>query len=296
MAQPRVMGIVNVTPDSFSDGGRYLGHDAALAHARKLIADGADILDIGGESTRPGAAPVPEAEELARVIPLITAIRAESAVPISIDTLKPAVARAAVAAGATIWKDGGARRGSPVGPQVAASLGCEVVLMHLLGEPGTMQDEPRYDDVVAEVEAFLLARAGAAMAAGVARDRLWLDPGIGFGKTLEHNLALLRALPRFVASGFPVLLGASRKRFIAAIDPAATDAADRLGGSLAVALHGASAGVAAVRAHDVRETVQALAVQAAISSARGGRVSGVRTSQARPSRSSERMKTDPPSA
>lgn len=259
------MGIVNVTPDSFSDGGRYLGLDAALAHARRLIAEGADILDIGGESTRPGAAPVSEADELARVIPLITAIRAESAIPISIDTLKPAVARAAVAAGATIWNDVSALRGSPDAPAVAAGLGCELVLMHMLGEPGTMQDAPRYDDVVAEVEAFLLDRAEVALAVGVAREKLWLDPGIGFGKTLAHNLALLRALPRFVALGFPVLLGASRKRFIAAIDPSATEAADRLGGSLAVALEGARAGVAAVRVHDVRETVQALGVQAAIS-------------------------------
>jgi len=258
------MGIVNVTPDSFSDGGRYLGHDAALAHARRLIAEGADILDIGGESTRPGAAPVPEAEELTRVIPLITAVRAESAIPVSIDTLKPAVARAAVAAGATIWNDVTALRGAPDAPAVAAELGCEVVLMHMLGEPGTMQNAPRYDDVVGEVEAFLLARAEVAMSAGVARDRIWLDPGIGFGKTLDHNLALLRALPRLVALGFPVLLGASRKRFIAALDPGAKDPGDRLGGSLAVALAGARAGVAAVRVHDVAETVQALRVQAAI--------------------------------
>ena len=264
MPSPLVMGIVNVTPDSFSDGGRYLGLDAALAHARRLIADGADILDIGGESTRPGAAPVPESEELNRVIPLITAICAESALAISIDTMKPAVARAAVAAGATLWNDVSALRYSADAPAMAAELGCDVVLMHMLGEPGTMQDAPRYDDVASEVEAFLLARAEIALAAGVARDRLWLDPGIGFGKTLDHNLALLRALPRFAGLGFPVLLGASRKRFIAAIDPAAKDADDRLGGSLAVALHGARAGVAAVRVHDVRETVQALRVQAAV--------------------------------
>src|SRR5215217_1137278 len=235
------MGIVNVTPDSFSDGGRYLGHDAALAHARKLIADGADILDIGGESTRPGAEPVVEADEIARVVPLIAAIRAESAVPISIDTMKPADA-----------------------PAVAAELGCEVILMHMLGEPRTMQDDPRYDDVVAEVEAFLLERPEAAIAAGVARDRIWLDPGIGFGKTLAHNLALMAALPRLGGHGFRVLLGASRKRFIAALDPLAGDAGNRLGGSIALALAGARAGVTAVRVHDVRETVQALAVQAAV--------------------------------
>jgi dihydropteroate synthase len=272
MAGPtaRVMGIVNATPDSFSDGGRFVAPDAALAHARRLIAEGADILDIGGESTRPGATPVLQVEELERVIPLITAIRTESAVPISIDTFKPAVARAAVAAGATLWNDVTALRGAPDAPDVAAALGCEVVLMHMLGEPGTMQDAPRYDDVVAEVEAFLLARVEVALAAGVAREKLWLDPGIGFGKTLEHNLTLLRALPRFVALGFPVLLGASRKRFIAALDPTATDADDRLGGSLAAALAGARAGVAAVRVHDVRETVQALKVEAAVDGSAGG--------------------------
>jgi dihydropteroate synthase len=265
---PLVMGIVNVTPDSFSDGGRYLGHDAALAHARRLIAEGADILDIGGESTRPGAQPVDEAEEIARTVPLIAAIRAESALPISIDTMKPAVARAAVAAGATIWNDVAALRFSADAPAVAAELGCEVVLMHMLGEPRTMQDAPRYDDVVAEVEAFLLARAAKAQAAGVSREKIWLDPGIGFGKTLDHNLALLAALPRLCDHGYRVLLGASRKRFIAALDPLATDADDRLGGSLSAALHGARSGVAAVRVHDVRETVQALAIQAAIGAVR----------------------------
>lgn len=258
------MGVVNVTPDSFSDGGRHLAPENALAHARRLIADGADILDVGGESTRPGADPVSESEEMARVLPLISAIQAESAVPISIDTMKPAVARAAVAAGAAMWNDVSALRFSPDAPAVAAELGCDVVLMHMLGEPRTMQNAPVYGDVIGEVEAFLLARADAAIAAGVARDKIWFDPGIGFGKTLEHNLALLRALPRFTALGFPVLLGASRKRFIAAIDPAARGPADRLGGSLAVALEGARAGAAAVRVHDVRETRQALAVQAAI--------------------------------
>ena len=265
--RPRVMGIVNVTPDSFSDGGRFLDPGAALDQARRLIDQGADILDIGGESTRPGATPVPADEEIARVVPLIEAIRAASDVAISIDTMKPAVARAAVAAGATIWNDVAALRFAPDAPEVAAELGCQVVLMHMLGEPGTMQDAPRYDDVVAEVEAFLLARALTAMAAGVERDRIWLDPGIGFGKTPAHNLALLAALPRFVALGYPILLGASRKRFIAALDPLGADAGDRLGGSLAAHLHGATAGVAAVRAHDVRETVQALAVWGAIGGA-----------------------------
>lgn len=262
------MGVVNTTPDSFSDGGRFLEPEAALRHARRLVSDGADILDIGGESTRPGAEPVDAAEEIARTVPLIAAIRAQSDIPISIDTMKPAVARAAVAAGATIWNDVAALRFAPDAPAVAAELGCEVVLMHMVGEPRTMQDAPRYDDVVAEVEAFLLARAAVAEAAGVARGKIWLDPGIGFGKTLDHNLALLAALPRLCGQGYRVLLGASRKRFIAALDPPAKDPADRLGGSLAAHLHGARAGVAAVRVHDVRETVQALAVNAAIEATR----------------------------
>lgn len=261
------MGIVNVTPDSFSDGGRFFDPGEGIEHARRLIAQGADILDIGGESTRPGATPVSAFEEIRRVVPVIEAARAASAVPISIDTMKPEVARAAVKAGATIWNDVSALRFSPDAPEVAAELGCAVVLMHMLGEPGTMQDAPRYDDVVAEVEAFLLARAFTAMAAGVAKEKIWLDPGIGFGKTAEHNLALLAALPRFVALGYPILLGASRKRFIASVDPSAREADDRLGGSLAAHLAGAAAGVAAVRVHDVRETVQALAVQAAITGA-----------------------------
>jgi len=262
--RPRVMGIVNVTPDSFSDGGKFVATADGVEHARRLIAQGADILDIGGESTRPGAAPVSEFDEILRVVPLIEAIRKASDIPISVDTMKPGVARAAVKAGANIWNDVAALRFSPDAPEVAAELGCEVVLMHMLGEPGTMQDEPRYDDVVAEVEAFLLAKAFTAMAAGVAKEKIWLDPGIGFGKTVAHNLALLKALPRFVALGYPILLGASRKRFIAGIDPSAGEAGDRLGGTLAAHLAGASAGVAAVRVHDVRETVQALDVHAAI--------------------------------
>ena len=267
ISRPRVMGIVNVTPDSFSDGGRFLDPAAGLDHALRLVAEGADILDIGGESTRPGATPVSEADELARVVPLTAAIRARSDVAISIDTMKPAVARAAVAAGATIWNDVAALRFAPEAPDVAAELGCEVILMHMLGEPGTMQAAPAYDDVVGEVEAFLLHRVEVALAAGVARQRLWLDPGIGFGKTPAHNLALLAALPRFVALGFPVLLGASRKRFIASIDPLGEAADGRLGGSLAAHLAGAAAGVAAVRVHDVRETAQALSVWVAITSA-----------------------------
>ena len=265
--RPLVMGIVNVTPDSFSDGGRFATLPAALAHARALIEAGADMLDIGGESTRPGAEPVAEAEELDRVAPLIEAIRAESPVPISVDTLKPAVARAAVAAGASVWNDVAALTG-PHAAETAAGLGCRVILMHMQGEPRTMQGNPAYGDVVAEVSAFLLARAEAAVAAGVKRDHIWLDPGLGFGKRLEHNLALLAHLDRIVGLGYPVLLGASRKRFIEHIDRTASDPFDRLGGSLAAALRGAEAGVAAVRVHDVRETVQAVRVWRAIAAAR----------------------------
>lgn len=261
------MGIVNVTPDSFSDGGRFLALDAALAQARRLIADGADILDVGAESTRPGSDPVPEALEIERLAPLVAAIRAESDIPISVDTMKPAVARAAMAVGATIWNDVTALAYAPDSLATAANLGCEVILMHMQGEPRTMQAAPHYDDVVAEVADALAARAEAAMAAGVARGRIWLDPGIGFGKhTTQHNLPLLAHLDRIVALGFPVLLGASRKGFIGALDGGAPADA-RLGGSIAAALTGASAGVAAVRVHDVRETVQALTVQAAIANA-----------------------------
>jgi dihydropteroate synthase len=257
------MGIVNVTPDSFFDGGQFLAADAAVAHARRLIAEGADILDIGGESTRPGAAPVGEAEEIDRVAPVIAAIRRESVIPLSVDTMKPAVARAAVAAGATMWNDVSAL-GAPEAAAVAAELGCEVVLMHMQGEPRTMQAAPRYDDVVAEVAAFLAARADAALAAGVAREKIWLDPGIGFGKTAEHSLTLLRNLRRLVALGFPVLIGASRKSSIARIAGDASAADQRLGGSIAIALAAAKAGVAAIRVHDVAETRQALAVARAI--------------------------------
>jgi len=263
----QVMGVVNVTPDSFSDGGRHHDPQAALAHARRLIADGADWLDVGGESTRPGAEPVDAAEEIARVVPLIRALRAESAIPISVDTMKPQVARAAVAAGAAMWNDVTALRHAPESLAVAAELGCQVVLMHMQGEPRTMQQEPRYDDVVAEVAEHLVARAEAAMAAGVARERIWLDPGVGFGKhSTRHNLPLMANLERITGLGFPVLLGVSRKRFIAAVDRDGP-ADQRLGGSLAAALYGVAAGVAMVRVHDVRETVQAVKVWQAIAAA-----------------------------
>ena len=244
--RPLVMGIVNATPDSFSDGGRAFGLEAGLRHARQLIAEGADLLDIGGESTRPGAA-----------------LRRETDLPLSIDTLKPDVARAAVAAGAAIWNDVSAL-GAPGAIETAAELGCDVILMHMQGEPRTMQVDPRYDDVEAEVTEFLLSRARAAEAGGVARERLWLDPGIGFGKTVQHNLVLIAGLRGLVAKGYPVLLAASRKRFIAALDPAQTEPDQRLGGSIAAMLAGAQAGCAMVRVHDVAACVQALKVWAAI--------------------------------
>ena len=267
MARPRVMGIVNVTPDSFSDAGRLASVEAAVAHGLRLVEQGADLLDIGGESTRPGAEPVEAADEIARVVPVIEGLRAAWPGPISIDTMKPAVARAAVAAGATMWNDVTALGFAPDSLKTAAHLNCDVVLMHMQGEPRTMQAAPHYDDVVAEVTDWLLARAEAAMAAGVARDRIWLDPGLGFGKTAQHNLALTARLDRLVGLGFPILYGASRKRTIQSVDPTAADSADRLGGSLALALEAARRGAAILRVHDVRETAQALKVQAAVASA-----------------------------
>jgi dihydropteroate synthase len=261
------MGVVNVTPDSFSDGGRFLDASAALSQARRLIAEGADILDIGGESTRPRAEPAAEHEEIARVVPVIEQVRRESDIRISVDTMKPAVARAAVAAGASLWNDVTALGWSPQSPATAAALGCEVVLMHMQGEPRTMQQRPRYVDVVAEVTAFLAARADAAIAAGVARERIWVDPGFGFGKTASHNLALLRGLPQIAGLGFPIVVGASRKSWIAKIASDASSADRRLGGSIALALAAASTGAAMLRVHDVAETIQALAVAAAIGDA-----------------------------
>ena len=266
---PLIMGVLNVTPDSFSDGGRFDDLEAARVHARAMIAAGAQILDIGGESTRPGAPPVPADIEIGRVVPLIEALSDQDDVLISVDTMKPEVAFAAIQAGATIWNDVTALRGSPDAPRVAAELGCHVVLMHMQGNPQTMQTAPAYDDVVADVAAFLRSRADTAIAAGVAPDRIWLDPGIGFGKTLAHNLSLLAGLDRIVALGFPVLLGASRKSFIARLDPSARSSDHRLAGSLACVLAGAAAGVAGVRVHDVAETAQALHVWSAIQGAVG---------------------------
>lgn len=267
MTRPKVMGIVNVTPDSFSDGGRLNGPQAALGHAMRLIEDGVDILDIGGESTRPGAEPVSAKEELQRVIPLIEAIRMGWDGPISTDTMKPEVARAAVSAGATIWNDVTALSFASDSAETAAELGCGVVLMHMQGEPQTMQADPVYGDVVAEVIDRLIENAARVMSAGVARERIWLDPGLGFGKTTDHNLSLTTHLDQFAATGFPILYGASRKRMIQTLDPSAVDPLDRLGGSLALALEAARRGAAVVRVHDVRATVQALKIQAAIDAA-----------------------------
>jgi dihydropteroate synthase len=265
--RPLVMGVLNVTPDSFSDGGRFAVLDAAVAQARWMIEAGADLIDVGGESTRPGATPVAEDVELDRVLPVIAAIRQISDIPLSIDTLKPAVARAAVQAGVVMWNDISGLTAAADSLPTAVELGCPVVIMHMKGRPATMQDDPRYDDPVTEVFSELEVRAMAAMAAGVARDKIWLDPGIGFGKRLEHNLALMAALDRLAALGFPVLLGVSRKRTVLAIDPTAIDPRDRLGGSLAMALFGAAKGVHAIRVHDVRETVQALKVWAELGAA-----------------------------
>lgn len=264
---PLIMGILNLTPDSFSDGGRHGGLDAALAHGLAMAAAGADVLDIGGESTRPGSDPVSAEEEIARVVPVIRALHQAWGGRISIDTMKPQVARAAIEAGATMWNDVTALAHSTDSLAVAADLGCEVVLMHMRGDPKTMQDDPHYDDVVSEVVAHLAARAQTAMAAGVGRERIWLDPGIGFAKSAEHNLALTRHLDHLVDLGFPVLYAASRKRVIQAVDETATDPMDRLGGSVALALEGVRRGAAMVRVHDVRQTAQALKIQAAVAAA-----------------------------
>lgn len=258
-----VMGVINATPDSFSDGGQFLSVDSALEQARRLIAQRADILDIGGESTRPGSDPVESGEELARVLPLIEAIRRESSIAISIDTRKPEVARAAVAAGANCWNDVSALTFTPESMATAVALDVPVVLMHAQGDPKTMQQDPQYRDVTGEVLNFLVGRIGQAIQAGMKLSNIIVDPGIGFGKTLAHNLTLLRDMPRFVALGRPVLVGASRKRFIAALDQGAA-VEDRLGGSIAAALYAAEQGAQILRVHDVAETRQALTVQKAL--------------------------------
>jgi dihydropteroate synthase len=258
----RVMGIVNVTPDSFSDGGAHASTEAAVAHGLALAAQGADILDVGGESTRPGAAPVPLEEELRRVVPVIERLARETALPVSVDTRKPEVMRAAVQAGAGMVNDVGALRGDGA-LETAAALGVPVVLMHMLGEPGSMQDDPRYDDVVAEVHRFLAERIFAAELAGIARKNIVVDPGFGFGKTTTHNVLLLAGLERFAELGVPLLAGLSRKRSIGELTGRALPG-ERVAGSVAAHLLAAQRGAAIVRVHDVAATVDALKVWEAV--------------------------------
>lgn len=260
--QTLVMGVLNVTPDSFYDGGRRLDAQRAVDDALLMAANGAAIVDIGGESTRPGAEPVSAREELDRVVPIIERLRRSSTVPISIDTYKAEVARAALGAGADIVNDISALRMDPEMAAVVAQERVPVILMHMQGTPRTMQTEPRYKDVVSEVRDFLAAQVEVAVRAGVARERIVIDPGIGFGKTLEHNLRLLRGLPELLSTGQPLLVGASRKRFIGHILNLEAD--DRLEGSLAVAVAAVLAGANIVRVHDVKETVRSVRVADAI--------------------------------
>ncbi len=268
LSRPRLMGVLNLTPDSFSDGGRFVNRDKALAHARAMLDEGAAIIDIGGESTRPGAEPVDESEEMDRVIPVLEHLRGECDAILSVDTCKPAVMRAAVAAGADLIND---VRGFSDPEAVAAVAGSEVgvCIMHMRGEPRNMQSNPRYREVVREVRAFLREQAEALESAGVVRERILLDPGFGFGKSLDHNLSLLRELGAFAASGYPVLVGMSRKSMIGQVLDRPVE--ERLAGSLAVATLSAWLGASVVRAHDVRPTSDALKMVGAV------RASGVDT-------------------
>jgi dihydropteroate synthase len=258
----QVMGIVNVTPDSFSDGGRFLDPSAAVAHALRLVEEGADIIDIGGESTRPGASPVSEAEELRRVMPVIERLAGRLKVPISIDTVKPGVARAALAAGASLVNDVAANREDIALWRVVAEAGAGYVCMHMQGTPRTMQANPVYHDVVREVGEFFAERLERLSGCGVGQDQIILDPGIGFGKTIEHTLQLLGAVQEFTSLGRPLLLGVSRKSFMGELLGAELPA--RLPAALACACLAVSAGVQLVRAHDVAETVQAIRMTEAI--------------------------------
>jgi dihydropteroate synthase len=255
-----VMGVVNVTPDSFSDGGLFLDADAAIAHGGQLVADGASILDIGGESTRPGAEPVPAEEEIARVVPVIEGLAGGEA-SLSIDTSKLEVAEAALEAGATIVNDVAAFRFAPELAGLVASSGAECCLMHMLGEPRTMQKDPRYGDVVSDVKAFLEERLAFAVGEGVGEEKVWLDPGIGFGKTVEHNVELLRRLDEICAIGRPVVVGTSRKSFLGRLT--GRDETDRLAGTIATNVMAMERGAKVFRVHDVRDVVDALAVTAA---------------------------------
>ncbi len=263
---PLVMGVINVTPDSFSDGGRFAAIGDAIAHGRRLAAEGADILDVGGESTRPGARAVDPAEEAARVLPVVAALAADGHV-VSIDTRRASVMEAALARGARIVNDVTALAGDPASLAVVARLGVPVVLMHMLGDPETMQVAPRYDDVVADVAAFLADRVEACVAAGIPRGLICVDPGIGFGKTVDHNVALLRGLRALRVAGCGLLVGASRKAFIGKLSRGEPPM-QRLPGSLAVALHAADAGADILRVHDVAETRQALEIWRVLRGAR----------------------------
>jgi len=258
-----IMGVLNVTPDSFSDGGRFFDPGEAVARGLEMVKDGADLLDIGGESTRPGAVPVDAEEELRRILPVITGLRAASTVPISIDTMKARVAAAAMAAGADIINDISGLQHDPDMARVAAGTGAGLVLMHLRGTPRTMQDRPEYTHVVGEVQARLEAACGEALAAGVALESLALDPGIGFGKTLEHNLALLRALPAFQIHGRPVLLGVSRKSFLGQL-LGCTGPTAREAPTTALTAWSRQHGVRILRVHAVKENAQALRMMEAI--------------------------------
>lgn len=260
-----VMGVINVTPDSFSDGGRHDTPRAALEHAQALITEGADLLDIGGESTRPGAQPVSEAEEIRRIVPVLDALR-DCGRPLSVDTRRPAVMRAALEHGADLINDIEALR-APGALEAVRDSDCGVCLMHMLGQPGTMQQAPHYDEVVGEVEDFLAARVAAALEAGIARERIIVDPGIGFGKTVAHNLMLLAALDELVALGQPVLIGVSRKSMIGKLTGRETG--HRLPGSLSAMLAAVQRGAAIVRVHDVAATCDALRVWQAIEQAGG---------------------------
>ena len=256
------MGVVNVTPDSFSDGGKFLDPAAATAHAWRLAEEGADLIDVGGESTRPGARPVSAEEELERVLPVLRAMR-DAPVPVAIDTMKPEVMRVAIAEGASMINDVNALR-APGSAELVAESGLAVCLMHMQGEPRTMQVSPHYDDVVAVVKAYLKARADAALSAGIGRDRIVLDPGFGFGKSIEHNMTLLRDLHALVELGFPVVAGLSRKSSLGAIT--GRPATERLAASVAAALLAVERGARIVRVHDVAATRDALAVLKALES------------------------------
>ncbi len=263
----RIMGIVNVTPDSFSDGGEWFERAAAIDHGRRLVAEGASILDVGGESTRPYADPVSVEEELERVVPVIEALVPTGA-QLSIDTMKLAVARAAVEAGATFVNDVTAFRHEPEMAALVAQRGCDCCLMHMLGDPRTMQEDPRYDDVVSEVKAFLEERAAHAVAAGIDEARIMLDPGIGFGKTVEHNLELLRRLDEIVALGFPIVFGTSRKGFLGHLT-GREDPHERVAATVATNVLALERGARVFRVHDVPASVDALKVAAATLAAHG---------------------------